>query len=273
MHELPNLMADLSTLCKDVGEFQRRSFRQKNLEIATKSNEADLVTSVDLASDALLKKGLANLLPEAAILSEETGMSSTNSDYCWIIDPLDGTNNFAHGLPVFTISVGLHYKQQAFAGVVYNPILDELYSARRGKGAFCNGEKIQVSNKDRLGICMLATGFPYNKDAFGQKNLIYLSKMIQQSRGIRRLGSAAYDLCLVARGVLDGYWEFNLNLWDIAAGVLLVQEAGGEVITNKQGNAYSVMAASKHVLRIMQEEWEAVEMSVSSGNTGTAQQS
>ena len=248
------LIPSLELLCRKVGAYQLSFFRRNNFSIAHKSSAADLVTSVDLGSDQMISAELKRLLPHAAILTEESGFTSGESSYKWIVDPLDGTNNFAQGIPVFTISIALHHHDEPFLGVIYNPCLDEFYWAVKGEGAYCNGERLQVSSKTTLATCILATGFPYDKDAHPVNNLNYLAALIPKTRGIRRLGSAAYDLCLTARGNFDGYWELNLQIWDIAAGVLLVSEAGGTVNSFRTDRSYSIVAAAPCISELLLKE-------------------
>lgn len=215
---------------KEVGEIQLEKLGKKNININIKSGKIDLVTEMDKLSEKILIEKIKKSHPEHSILSEESGMRDNNSDYRWIIDPLDGTTNYAHGFPVFSISVALKYKEEVILGVVYVPKLDELFFAIKDEGAYLNGERIKVSNTKKLEKSLLATGFPYDRAIDSNNNLKYFNQLVTKVRGIRRTGSAAFDLCNVAAGRFDGYWELKLNPWDVAAGVLIVREAGGEVI-------------------------------------------
>ncbi|MGH9481228.1 MAG: inositol monophosphatase family protein [Terriglobales bacterium] len=193
--------------------------------------EADLVTAADRASEALIIRKLRTAFPEHAIVAEEGGESSSpgaETGYCWYVDPLDGTTNFAHGLPFFAVSLGLEHQGQMLAGVVYNPVLDEMFSATRGGGATLNGQPIAVSTQAELKQALLATGFPSQK-RHRNPNIHFYQYFSLRTHGMRRLGSAALDLCYTACGRFEGFWEFNLQPWDVAAGALMITEAGGEV--------------------------------------------
>ncbi len=197
------------------------------LEISYK-RPSDLVTEADRRSEALIVDRLSKHFPTHAIISEEGGGQKIASDYSWFVDPLDGTTNFAHGFPFYCVSLGLEHRNEVIAGVVYDPSREELYSAEKGAGAFLNGRRLQVSKNERLSESLLATGFPpydHNHDL----NVQLFFQFTQKSHGIRRAGSAALDLCAVAAGRFDAFWELTLNPWDKAAGALLVTEAGGRV--------------------------------------------
>ena len=190
--------------------------------------EADLVTEADRNSEKLIRERIKAKWPSHDILGEEQGLVDTGSDYRWYIDPLDGTTNFAHSFPVFCVSMGLEHKGQMVAGVVYDPTRDEMFSAEQGSGAFLNGELIHVSKIANLNECLVATGFPSYK-RHKNPNIHFYHQITLRTHGVRRAGSAAIDLCYVASGRLEAFWEFNLNSWDTAAGVLIVEEAGGRV--------------------------------------------
>jgi myo-inositol-1(or 4)-monophosphatase len=196
--------------------------------------EADLVTVADRTSEALIRDRLRQRWPGFDMLGEEGGLQDTGSDYRWYIDPLDGTTNFAHGFPVFCVSMGLDYKGERIAGVIYDPTRDELFAAEQGSGAFLNQQRIRVSQIANLAESLVATGFPSHK-RHKNPNIFFYHQITLHTHGVRRAGSAALDLCYVACGRLDGFWEFNLNPWDTAAGVLMVQEAGGRVTDFKGG--------------------------------------
>ena len=191
--------------------------------------DVDLVTEADRASEKLIVEHLQARWPEHGIVGEEGARSGPGAEYCWYVDPLDGTTNFAHGYPVFCISIALVRKdEQLEAGVLYDPTRDEMFAAERGEGATLNGKPIQVSKTARLAESLLGTGFPSHK-RHQNPNIHLYHQITLRSHGIRRAGSAALDLANVACGRYDGFWEINLNPWDTAAGVLLVQEAGGRV--------------------------------------------
>jgi len=219
---------DIIQISKEAGEIVRKGFN-KNLKVEYKSNESDLVTDIDKASEKLITDFIKKKYPFHGILAEEGGNIKNGSEYVWVIDPLDGTVNFAHGLPIFSISIGLQKDGKTIAGVVYDVEMDVLYSAEIGGGAYANNEKINVSDNSNLQHSLLVTGFPYNIRENPYNALEKFGALIKASRGMRRLGSAAIDFCYVAKGVFDGFWEVYLNSWDICAGKLIVEEAGGKV--------------------------------------------
>ncbi|HLK31907.1 MAG TPA: inositol monophosphatase family protein, partial [Terriglobales bacterium] len=190
--------------------------------------DVDLVTEADRASESLIVRRIGERWPQHNIIGEEGTRSEQGSDYRWYVDPLDGTTNFAHSFPVFCVSLGLEYKGERVAAVVFDPTRDELFSAEKGRGAFLNGQKVQVSSVANLAECLVATGFPSHK-RHKNPNIFFYHQITLKTHGVRRAGSAALDLCNVACGRFDGFWEFNLNPWDTAAGVLIVEEAGGRV--------------------------------------------
>jgi myo-inositol-1(or 4)-monophosphatase len=200
---------------------------------------SDLVTEADRRSEALIVKRLCGSFPQHDIVGEEGGGRSTNADYCWYVDPLDGTTNFAHGFPVFCVTLGLAHRGEVVAGVVYDPTRDELFTAERGAGAFLNGKRLSVSKAASLSESLLATGFPPFADNH-DLNIQFYFRFTLLSHGIRRAGSAALDLCSVASGRFEGFWELKLNPWDKAAGSLLVTEAGGRV-TNLAGGPFRLL--------------------------------
>jgi len=207
--------------------------------IQTKAGqETNLVTELDREAESLIIRTLLARYPDHDILAEESGSHSHVSDYRWVIDPIDGTTNFAHGLPIFCVSIGLEYRGNIILGVVYDPTRDELFTAERGKGAFMNSMPIRVSDAPSLIESVLVTGFAYNVSST-HENIDHFQNFLLEARGVRRLGSAALDLCYVAAGRLDGYWEMSLNPWDMAAGVLLVEEAGGK-FTDLEGRPSTI---------------------------------
>jgi len=211
---------------REAGAILRSGFRQK-IEIRHKG-PIDLVTEMDGRSEALLLDRIRGAFPEHAIYSEESGRLSGQRSSQWYVDPLDGTVNYAHGIPIFSTSIAFASQGELILGVVYDPIHDEMYAAERGKGATLNGKPIHVTGVDRMVNALLVTGFPYtmgNPDM--PDNLDIFPRMVKRAQGIRRLGSAALDLCYVAEGRLDGYWELGLHPYDIAAGALILREASG----------------------------------------------
>lgn len=228
MHEAIAVFAREISL--EAGTIILRGFRSDRTVVSYKSR-TDLVTDCDKASEAHLVARIGERFPDHAIIAEEGSRKDAAGGYVWYVDPLDGTNNFAHGLPFFCVSIGVFSSElkQVIAGVVYNPFLDEMFTAVRGGGAFLNGAPIQVSSIGDIGISLVATGFPYDKAVSENNNLKEFNRIILRIQGIRRMGSAAMDLSYVACGRLDGYWEGKLNSWDMAAGSLIVEEAGGRV--------------------------------------------
>ena len=200
--------------------------------------EVDLVTQADRRSEQAIVVRLRGFFPKHAIVAEEGGGQQGDSPYRWIVDPLDGTTNFAHGYPCFAVSIGLEEAGELVVGVIYQPITKELFTTAKGEGAYLNEKRIQVSSIDRLSTSLLATGFPSAKRAHNP-NIHYYWDFTLRSHGVRRDGSAALDLASVACGRFDGFWEFGLHSWDTAAGVLLVREAGG-VVTTFSGQPYRV---------------------------------
>jgi len=205
----------------------------------TYKRRSDLVTAADRRSEALIVERLQRHFPEHGIVAEEGGGHSAPSEYCWYVDPLDGTTNFAHGFPMFCVTLGLACRGEVIAGVVYDPTRDDLYTAERGGGAYLNGRRLQVSRTEKLSECLVATGFP----PFATNHDLYIKfyfRFTELSHGIRRCGSAALDLCSVAAGRFDGFWELKLNPWDKAAGSLLVTEAGGRM-SDIQGRPFDLL--------------------------------
>jgi myo-inositol-1(or 4)-monophosphatase len=207
-----------------------------------KSNAFDLVTEADQEAENHVIATITRAFPTHAILAEESGASKLQSEHRWIIDPLDGTTNFAHGFPAFCVSIAYEYRGRVQLGVVFDAFRRELFTARRGKGAKLNGKPIRVSKATSLATSLLATGFAYDRRERRRFYLAFWEEMMTRVEGIRRAGSAALDLASVACGRLDGYWEFGLKPWDVAAGALLVAEAGGTV-TNMDGTALDIAGA------------------------------
>jgi myo-inositol-1(or 4)-monophosphatase len=221
----------MSAIAREAGALLMHYFHQ-HLKVEYKG-DADLVTAADRASEVLIRERIQQQFPGHDVLGEEQGLNDQGSEYRWYVDPLDGTTNFAHGFPVFCVSMALERRSfdgqsVRIAGVVYDPTRDELFSAEQGRGAQLNGEKIHVSQIAKLNECLVATGFPSHK-RHKNPNIYFYHQITLRTHGVRRAGSAALDLCCVASGRFDGFWEFNLNPWDTAAGVLIVEEAGGQV--------------------------------------------
>jgi myo-inositol-1(or 4)-monophosphatase len=226
----------MSAIAREAGALLMDYFHQ-HLKIEYKG-DADLVTAADRASEVLIRQRIREQWPGHDVLGEEQGLSDQGSDYRWYVDPLDGTTNFAHGYPVFCVSLGLEHRGRRIAAVIYDPTRDELFSAEQGRGAALNGETMHVSKTATLRESLLATGFPSHK-RHKNPNIFFYHQITLHTHGVRRAGSAALDLCNVACGRFDGFWEFNLNPWDTAAGVLIVEEAGGRV-TRFDGSSFEL---------------------------------
>jgi len=199
----------------------------------------DLVTEADLAAEQLIIERIRSYYPRHAILAEESGKSEHQNEFKWLIDPLDGTTNFAHNYPCFCVSIALEHEGVLKIGVVYDPLRDELFAAEKGEGATLNSKKIRVSETDRIERSLLCTGFPYNIRERGASYVEPFINFLMQAQAVRRDGSAALDLAYIACGRFDGYWEGGLNPWDMAAGILLIEEAGGR-ITSFDGSKYDI---------------------------------
>lgn len=226
--ELTNMAIDTAL---EAGKILHEGFGT-NFKISSKEGRNNLVTEYDLKSEKFIIDKLHTAFPEHNFLAEESGISEFNNnsdEITWVIDPLDGTVNFAHNLPVFSVSIAACRGREILSGVIYQPILDELFVAEKGKGSFMNGSAIHVSSSDKFPAAFLVTGFPYNVNSNPRYCIDSFVDIILEGIPIRRLGSAAMDLAYVACGRFDGFFEINLKPWDVAAGVLLVNEAGGKV--------------------------------------------
>ena len=235
------LHRELLELARDLairaGAIQRDRY-ETELHIDTKSATIDLVTEVDRACEALIVDGIQSARKTDAILAEEGhGGDAPDAAIRWIIDPLDGTTNFAHGFPRFCVSIGIEQEGERVVGVVVDPLLDESFEAVRGEGAWLGSRRLHVSRETELGRSLVATGFAYDVHRSEDDNLESFRNVVKTARGIRRDGSAALDLCYVAAGRLDAYWELKLHPWDVAAGFLIVEEAGGRISDFRNGPA------------------------------------
>jgi myo-inositol-1(or 4)-monophosphatase len=226
----------MTEIAREAGALLMTYFQQ-NVKVEYKG-DADLVTIADRKSEALIRERIRKYWPTHDVLGEEQGLVDTGSDYRWYVDPLDGTTNFAHGFPVFCVSMALEYKGRRIAGVICDPTRDELFAAEQGSGAYLNQQRISVSKISNLAECLVGTGFPSHK-RHKNPNIFFYHQITLRTHGVRRAGSAALDLCNVACGRFDGFWEFNLNPWDTAAGVLIVEEAGGR-ITDFSGGPFQL---------------------------------
>ncbi len=231
---MPPTLQELQELAERAGEILRAGY-EKEHEVSYKG-VIDPVTEVDRKSEELLLREIQKRWPGSYILSEETGVTPGDKEHAWYVDPLDGTVNYAHGIPFFSVSIGYAHQGAMQIGVVYDPLLREMFSAERGKGAYLNDRRIHVSGASELRRSLLVTGFPY--DAWNTKhdnfaNFVHLAKMTQ---GVRRFGSAALDAAYVGAGRFDAFWELSLKPWDVAAGGLIAQE-GGAIVTNVENSA------------------------------------
>jgi myo-inositol-1(or 4)-monophosphatase len=227
----------LQKAAREAGQLMKERFNS-GFRIDNKDGVNDLVTEVDHASEKLIMDIIRTEFPDHFILSEEVGEIKMDSAYKWIIDPIDGTVNYANGIPICCVSIGVEHEGKMVLGAVYNPFIDEFFFAEKGAGAFMNEKRIRVSEKDSVSHSCLVTGFPYTYLDSQNGPLEVFSRLIRKGIPVRRLGSAAIDLCWVAAGRFDGFYEHKLNAWDSAAGFLLVEEAGGKV-TDFEGNPYS----------------------------------
>lgn len=226
----------MESIAREAGSLLMEYFHQ-HVKIEYKG-DVDLVTVADRKSEELILRRIRAEFPSHDVMGEEGSRIETGSDYKWYVDPLDGTTNFAHGFPVFCVSLAVEHKGKRVAGTIYDPTRDELFAAELGSGARLNGDPMKVSSTARLAECLVATGFPSHK-RHKNPNIYFYHQITLRSHGVRRAGSAALDLCCVAAGRFDGFWEFNLNPWDTAGGVLMVEEAGGRV-TDFAGGPFQI---------------------------------
>lgn len=259
---LKDITQQVIALSLECGAFIRKeaeTFDYEHVEIKGKN---DLVSYVDKETEATMVERLKEILPEAGFITEEGTEEHTDADFHWIIDPLDGTTNFIHGLPIYSTSIALAQGKEVVSGVVYDIGRDDCFHAYKGGGAFCNRKPIHCSNLPTLSDSLLATGFPYHDFERMNEYLTILNELMKNAHGLRRLGSAAIDLVYVGMGRYEGYFEYNLNPWDIAAGALIVQEAGGKVTDFKGGDNYlfgrEILAANtihEEMLAIIKKHW------------------
>lgn len=220
--------------------------RRSTLHIEYKgSSKRNVVSNIDVESEKVITDFIRERWPNHQILAEEGGLHEMNSSYKWVIDPLDGTTNYVHGFPFFAVSIGLEFEGVIRAGVVYEPVRNDLFYAEKGKGAFLNGQPLQVSRTAQLEKALLVTGFSYDLTTNPNSNFVHFYNFSHAAQAVRRTGSAALDLCYIAAGYFDGYWELHLAPWDTAAGSLIVEEAGGK-ISGFNGEPFSIY--SKAVL-------------------------
>jgi len=227
-------LSEIITWAKEAGQILKNGYGQ--IHQVTNKSAIDLVTEIDQQSEDFLTARILQKYPHHSIMGEENGMlNGSTVEMIWYIDPLDGTSNYVHGLPIFSVSIAFARAGKIQLGVVYDPILDECFSAQRGGGAFLNGNPIRTSQVEDLLNAMLVTGFPYDVHQT-RTNIPEFTNFVLSAQAVRRLGSAALDICYVANGRLDGFWEFKLKPWDVAAGILILEEAGG-IVSHLDGSA------------------------------------
>ncbi|MDR3592522.1 MAG: inositol monophosphatase family protein [Negativicutes bacterium] len=253
MINLLEVMESVKEIAQETGRLQRENLGRTDLQIATKKTDIDLVTEIDRKSEQLIVAFITKHYPEHGILAEESGRNAKESDFLWIIDPLDGTGNYIQGLPIFAVSIALQYKGETLLGAVYAPMTAQLFTAIRGQGAYLDNRRIFVSTKTKLIESVLATGFPCDIAENPVNNLSYFCEFALKTRAIRRLGAASYDLACVAAGQFDGYWELNLSPWDVAAASLLVEEAGGRIVNFREDRGISIIAGNDVICRCLHE--------------------
>tara|TARA_B100000945_G_scaffold83742_1_gene64764 strand:- start:143 stop:943 length:801 start_codon:yes stop_codon:yes gene_type:complete len=236
MQDLSEHLNFTKEIAFDAGKILSKHFGNIS-SINKKSTSIDLVTNADIESEALIVNSIQKKFPNDSIMAEESDTKESSSDFKWIIDPLDGTTNFVHNLPIFAVSIGLQYKNETVLGVVYNPAADKMFFASRKKGAYLNDETISVSSSNTLSNSLIVTGFPYLQDNKWDNSFIIFKEFYSKTQGVRRLGAAALDLCFVAMGRFEVFYEFNLKPWDICAGAIIAEESGAKV-TDWDGSKY-----------------------------------
>jgi len=225
----------------EAGKIIMKHFKRKP-SFMHKSSAVDLVTEADLEAEKKVKSILGKAFPDFGFLGEESGAEEGSNGRYWVVDPVDGTNNFAHRFPFFCVSIALVEEKKVGLGVIFDPAAKELFVAEKGKGAFLNGNRIRVSSTSRLIDSLVVTGFPYNERKLIDKTIKSISNLVGKTHGVRRMGSAALDLCYVASGRSDAFFEYELKPWDVAAGLIILGEAGGKLTTinNEKADLFSV---------------------------------
>ncbi|MEO1450175.1 MAG: inositol monophosphatase family protein [Bacteroidota bacterium] len=236
--DLDTLDASLRELLHKTGAFARREFERFSFSDVVYKGENNPFTYVDVTAENMLRDGCAALIPGSGFVNEEGEDIPSQNGFTWIIDPIDGTANFTHGVPHYCISLALQDPEGMWLGYIYAPESGDLFHAVRGGGAFLQGKPIQVSEQAQMPTSLIATGFPYDDMGFRDRYLVLLNEVMQKSQGMRRMGSAALDLAYVASGRFEAFFEYNLNAWDVAAGALILQEAGGQVSDFNGGEDY-----------------------------------
>ncbi len=227
-------------IAKEAGEIIRNGFGE-NLKVELKTGDNNIVTNIDKAAEKTILNFVKLEYPNHSIIAEESGTERKSSEYTWVVDPLDGTTNFAHGLPIFAVSIGVQKNGETITGVVYDVMNDKVYAAEKGSGTYVNGYKSSVTKNNSLPESLVVTGFPYDIKKDLDETVRVFTQFLLKARGVRRLGSAAISLCYVASGIFDAFWESGLNPWDVCAGMLLVKEAGG-INSNFTGDSINIFA-------------------------------
>ncbi len=265
MLDLANLLALSKPVVLETGRWIQSMVNDIGQDDIQYKGTNDLVSFVDQSAEKRLKEGLGRVFPEAGFVAEESASdySEVGDGYYWVIDPLDGTTNFLHRLPIYAVSVGLIYHKQPILGLIYEPNRDELFCAAKGIGAFLNDRPIRVSDQNQVGRRLLATGFPYYDFSYQDQYLALLKELMQKSHGLRRMGAAAIDLAYTACGRFEGFFEANLKPWDVAAGKIIIEEAGGKVTNFSGGNEVifegEIIGAGPifdEFLHILQSKWK-----------------
>ena len=257
MKEWKELSIQIGDLARSTGRWiaeEQSDFNSERVEI---KDHNSLVSYVDKRAEEQLVEGLSQLLPEAGFITEEATVTNERKELSWVVDPLDGTTNFIHGIPLYAVSIGLLQEDELVCGVVYECGRDELFRAALGSGAFCNGTPIRVSAANELSQSVLATGFPYHDFSRVERFNKLLADLYRSTRGLRRCGSAATDLAWVACGRFDGFFEYGLNSWDVAGGALLVKEAGGRLSDFQGADDFlfgkSIISSNSHIFEAFQQ--------------------
>ena len=263
--KLNRICLQVTKLAREAGDFQLRELANFELSrIEHKGRGNDLVSYVDKETETMLITGLKSIVPEAAFQTEEATTTQASTGLRWIIDPLDGTTNFLHKIPLFSVSIALVQDEEMLIGVVHEPSRNECFYAWKNGGAYMNGEKITVSAISSLSDSLIATGFPYSLRGKAEEYFKLIRHFVETTHGVRRLGSAAIDLCYVACGRVESYFEFNLKTWDVAAGILIVREAGG-IVSNYSGGPEGCLQATEicasgasihpSMIKVLQQYW------------------
>ncbi|WP_031554239.1 inositol monophosphatase family protein [Parvularcula oceani] len=253
MPHLSPLLNVMTSAARDAARVLRRDFFEVEALQVRRKGAADFVTKADVAAEDAILRSLQKARPKYGFLLEERGeIEGTDNSNRFIVDPLDGTTNFLHGIPQFCISIALERDREPYAGVVFSPITDEMFYAEKGSGAYLNDKRIRVSGRTDLSEALFGCGFPFKGRPGRERALREADLVLDETAGVRRFGSAAYDLCMVATGRLDAYWERNIQPWDIAAGIVIAREAGGQVTTieedGKRPHLEGNVLATNHVL-------------------------